>query len=71
MSTPLTLSVKMAAVAISPSSLDDLAGEYYGKVLDAAGHDDHETTIIEFDGPDAASNLAGLQSALDSYRRPS
>lgn len=70
MSQPLTLSVKLSVLAITPHVLDGLASEYYGSVLDAAGHGDGETTVIEFIGPDAADNLKGLTLALDSYRRP-
>lgn len=60
----------MSAVALSPSALDGLASEYYGSVLSGAAHEDHETTVIEFNGPDSDSNLAAMTKALDSYRRP-
>lgn len=76
MSSPLTLSVKMSAVAISPSYLEDLASEYYGRVLHLAGGGESEETVIEFADsthevlkvPIVASvNLAQFKSALDSF----
>lgn len=70
MSAPLTLSVKMSAVAITPSYLEDLASEYYGRVLHLAGSGESEETIIEFTDPDAPSHLKGMKSALDSYLIP-
>ncbi len=65
--TPLTLSVKMSAVAITPQYLEDLASEYYGRVLHLAGGGESEETIIEFAGESAAANQALFKSGLDSF----
>lgn len=67
MSTPLTLSVKMSAVGISPQYLEDLASEYYGKVLHVAGSEPDDETIIEFAGESAPSHMALFKSGLDSF----
>lgn len=67
MSSPLTLSVKMSAVAISPSYLEDLASEYYGRVLHLAGGGESEETVIEFGGESAAAHLAAFKGGLDSF----
>ncbi len=71
MSAPLTLSVKMSAVAITPAYLEDLASEYYGKVLHLAGGGESEETVIEFASDDAPAMLKGLKTALDSFLIPS
>ncbi len=70
MSAPLTLSVKMSAVAITPIYLEDLASEYYGRVLHMAGSGESDETIVEFTDPDAAAHLAGMKVALDSFLIP-
>ncbi len=67
---PLTLSVKMSAVAITPIYLEDLASEYYGRVLHLAGNGESDETVIEFASDDAAAHLKGFKSALDSYLIP-
>lgn len=70
MSQPLTLSVKMSAVGITPVYLEDLASEYYGKVLHLAGSGESEETIIEFTGDDAPAMLKAFKVSLDSFLLP-
>lgn len=76
MSESLTLSVKMSAVGISPEYLDDLATEYYGRVLHMAEPGESEETVIEFATSIhpvlktpivGADNSRDFQAALDSF----
>ncbi len=67
MNETLILKVKISAISLSSSQLEDLAAEFCGKINSLAGNVDDEDIFIEFSGEHSQNYRNGLQLALNSF----